>query len=502
MRWNRLPLRGIYWLICLELLVILMPRGEAIGGKISDDQHTPPNIVLIFIDDMGFGDIQPFADVNYETPNLNKLAKDGRKFSNFIVPSAVCSASRAGLLTGCLPERIGFRGALGPAAKIGIHHNEVTLAELCRSKGYKTACFGKWHLGRPKAFLPLQHGFDEFYGIPYSNDMWPLHPAAVEAREKNPDAPPRYPPLPMIEGNEVVDEELSPEDQKQMTKEFTRRSVEFIQENKSRPFFLYLPHPMVHVPLYSSPEFEQSSEGPFGDAVRELDWSVGEIVRTIESLDLEEQTLIIFTSDNGPWLNYGTHSGSAGPLREGKGTSWEGGIRVPAIMRWSGHIPSGTECERMASTIDLLPTIAALIDADLPTHKVDGVDISELMTSTTPPANNLFSERCIPIYYADGQLQAIRNDRWKLVFPHEYRTFEGKRGRNDGQPVPYGQAKVEQKQLYDLDSDVSESTNKYGPELKSVISKLEQEADQWRTELGDSLQGRKGVNQRPIGSLP
>ena len=452
-----------------------------------------PNIVVIFIDDLGYADVGPFGASSYTTPNLDRMAQAGRKFTDFIVPSAVCSASRAALLTGCLPERIGFRGALGPTAKVG----------------YSTACFGKWHLGRPTEFLPLQHGFDVFYGIPYSNDMWPLHPAAVEAKEKNPNAPPRYPALPMLEGNGIADDEVTAEDQQVMTRDFTRRAVEFIQENKNRPFFLYLPHAMVHVPLYSSSEFEdRSGAGRFGDAVQEIDWSVGEVIKTLQSLDLDENTLVVFTSDNGPWMNYGSHAGSAAPLREGKGTSWEGGIRVPTIMQWPGRIPANSQTDCFASTIDLFPTIASLIGADLPSHKIDGIDVSSILFEENPAG---FPDRAIPIYYGNGELQAIRTDRWKLVFPHVYRTLGGRVGREDGNPIPYQNIALKESELYDLNQDVGEQINLFSKfqdpvhadelDLQHAANYLTQTAEQWRVELGDGLQKRTGQAVRPIGQI-
>jgi arylsulfatase A len=455
-----------------------------------------PNVVLIFIDDMGYADIVPFGATKYETPHLDRMARNGRCFTDFIVSSAVCSASRAALLTGCIHERVGFRGALGPNATTGIAEREMTIAELCKTKNFATACIGKWHLGHHPRFLPNQHGFDYYYGLPYSNDMWPFHPAAIAARNKDPKSPSIYPPLPMVEGNQVVDPDVLADDQKVMTRDYTERAVSFIESNAQRPFFLYLPHSMVHVPLYSSPEFEgKHPDGPYADAVREIDWSVGQILDTLERCEISDRTLVIFTSDNGPWLSYGEHAGSAGPLREGKGTAWEGGVRVPTIMQMPGTIPAGTVCDKLASTIDILPTIAHLIGAELPSLVIDGKNIAPLMVGESPSPHE-----SIPYYYADGQLQAIRNERWKLVFPHQYRSIAGQMGRSDGNPIEYKNRKVETLELYDLDHDVSESINVIETNAEQTAS-LKVFADQWRMELGDSLTGKRGNAIRPLDKI-
>jgi arylsulfatase A len=478
---------------CLSVFatLLMMPMALAAGDA------KQPNIVLFFIDDMGYADITPFGAKGYDTPNLSRMANEGRIFTDFVVSSAVCSASRAALLTGCIHERVGFRGALGPDAKMGIAQSETTLGELCQSKSYATACFGKWHLGHHTKFLPTQHGFDRYYGLPYSNDMWPQHPASLAAIAKDPTRKPFYPPLPMIEGSKIVDGDVSGEDQKQLTREYTRRAVQFIRENQSKPFLLYLPHSMVHVPLFSSSDFEgKHPHGPYADAVQEIDWSVGQILETLEQLKLDDKTLIIFTTDNGPWLSYGSHAGSAGPLREGKGTAWEGGVRVPTVMRWKGKIPAGTQCHSLASTIDILPTVAELIEAKLPPRPLDGKSIATLMTSD----DAVTPHESIPYYYANGQLQAIRDERWKLVFPHEYRSFEGLQGRNDGKPVEYATRKVESLELYDLDNDVGERTNVIA-EHPSEAKRLGELADKWRQSLGDSLQKIVGKDVRPADKL-
>ena len=487
--------RCINAFICVLAISLVSIPASAIT-QASDSAVEATNVVLIFIDDMGYADIGPFGATRYETPNLDRMARNGRCFTDFIVSSAVCSASRAALLTGCIHERVGFRGALGPNAKTGIAERETTIAELCKTKNYATACIGKWHLGHHPKFLPNQHGFDYYYGLPYSNDMWPFHPAAIAARNKDPKSPSIYPPLPMVEGNQVIDPEVTADDQKLLTRDYAERAVRFIESNSARPFFLYLPHSMVHVPLYSSPEFEgKHPTGPYADAVREVDWSVGQILDTLERLKLSDRTLVIFTSDNGPWLSYGEHAGSAGGLREGKGTAWEGGVRVPTIMQMPGTIPAGTVCDKLASTIDVLPTVAHLLGAESPTLAMDGKNILPLMVSDSQSPHE-----SIPYYYADGQLQAIRNERWKLVFPHQYRSIAGQKGRNDGKPVDYQNRKVEKPELYDLENDVGESTNVIDANPKQAAA-LKLLADRWRNELGDSLTGKKGNAVRPMDPL-
>ena len=456
----------------------------------------PPNVVIIFIDDMGYADIGPFGATGYPTPNLNRMAAEGRKFTDFCVSSAVCSASRSALLTGCYHKRIGISGALGPKSKIGINANETTIAEICRSKGYRTAIYGKWHLGHNPKFLPTNHGFDEFYGIPYSNDMWPLHPATVAARRKNPNAPSSWAELPMIKDTKVVIDSVQPEDQEVMTKQFTERAVEFIRRDPDQPFFLYLPHPMVHVPLFVSDDFRgKSGRGLFGDVVMEVDWSVGQVLGAIEDIGVERNTLVVFTSDNGPWMSYGTHAGKATPLREGKGTMFEGGYREPTLMWWKGKIPAGTTCDTFASTIDLLPTIAGLIDAELPEHKIDGHDIRPLLFGE-PSAES--PHEAFACYYK-GELEAVRDDRFKLVFPHKYRTLNGHPGGTGGLPIGYQQA-MAKRALYDLDNDIGETTD-VSAKFPDVVVRLEAAAERYRKELGDKLTGAKGSEIRPAGKM-
>jgi arylsulfatase len=414
------------------------------------------------------------------------MAKEGRRFTNFHVSSAVCSASRAALLTGCYHSRVGIHGALGPASKTGLHPDEMTLAELLKQKDYATAIVGKWHLGRPPELLPLRQGFDQYFGLPYSNDMWPHHP---EAR------PGTYPPLPLIDGERVIEEMP---DQNQLTARYTRRAIEFIERNMGGPFFLYLAHSMPHVPLFAGEKFRgRSKRGLFGDVIEEIDWSVGEILEALKTHGIDDRTLVIFTSDNGPWLSYGDHAGSAGGLREGKGTSWEGGTRVPCLMRWPGRIPAGTECDEMLMTIDLFPTIARLTGAPLPASRIDGRDAWPLLggeTGAKSPQDAYFT------YYENNQLQAVHSGKWKLVLPHTYRTLGDQARATGGIPAKYRTARVGQPELYDLSADRAEKYNLAGAQ-SDVVKRLLEHAGRARADLGDSLTNRKGDGVRPPGSV-
>jgi arylsulfatase A-like enzyme len=468
----------------------------ALEAPAAAQEGTPPNVVVIFVDDMGYADIGPFGGTT-PTPNLDRMAREGMRFTDFAVSSAVCSASRAALLTGCYHRRVGIDGALGPDARIGLADAEVTIAELCQQKGYATACFGKWHLGHHPRFLPLRHGFDEYFGLPYSNDMWPLHPNFAKLP---PDAEKRkrgYPPLPLIEGDAIVDAEVTGEEQAGLTARYTERAVAFIERSKDRPFFLYLAHSMVHVPLFVSEKFRgRSGNGLYGDVVMEVDWSVGEVLAALARHDLDERTLVVFTSDNGPWLSYGDHAGSAGPLREGKGTSFEGGIRVPALARWPGRVPAGAACAEFAATIDLLPTIGKLIGADLPKHTIDGHDVSPLLFGA-PGAKSPHEGFCC--YYGAGELQAVRDARWKLHLPHGYATLAGAPGGKGGEPAPYQQRRIETA-LFDLRTDPGE-THDVAAAHPEVVARLQRFAHAARADLGDSLTGSKGTGVRGPGRL-
>ena len=445
-----------------------------------------PNVVIVYIDDMGYADIGPFGVQGYSTPNLDRMAREGRVFTDFYVAQAVCSASRAALMTGCYSVRVGILGALAHQANHGINASEMTLAEVVKQKGYATACYGKWHLGHHPKFLPNHHGFDEYLGLPYSNDMWPFHPTAGD----------RFPDLPLIEGTRVIDANVTGEDQEQLTTLYTQRAVQFIENNKDRPFFIYLPHSMVHVPLYVSDRFRgKNQRGLFGDVVMELDWSVGQIMDTLRKHQLDRRTLVIFTSDNGPWLSYGDHAGSAGPLREGKGTMFDGGCREPTVMWWPGKIPAGTVCKAPAMTIDILPTLAHLVGAKLPDHAIDGRNIWPLIAGE-PGAK---SPQEAYFFYWGQELQAVRMGKWKLHFPHSYRTLGGKPGGTGSKPAPYENAKIELA-LFDLETDPGETKNVAG-EHPDAVAKIEELAERMRAELGDSATKRKGAGVREPGRL-
>jgi arylsulfatase len=463
----------------------------------NQEKNSLPNIVLIFTDDQGYGDIGSYGAIGFTTPHLDNLASEGMRFTNFYSAQAVCSASRAALLTGCYPNRIGVHGAYMPWAKEGINENEVTLAEMLGDKGYYCGIIGKWHLGHHKKFLPLQHGFDEYFGIPYSNDMWPVNFDGKPVTDSS-EAPwkMKYPLLPLIEGNEKIREIRTLEDQNEITTLYTERAVQFISENKDKPFFLYMPHSMPHVPLGVSDKFAGKSEqGMYGDVMMEIDWSVGEILKILKNLGLEKNTLVIFATDNGPWLNFGNHAGTTGGLREGKGTSFEGGQRVPFIAKWPGRISEGVICNKMAATLDIFPTLAEITSSSLPEHKIDGISILPLLEGDKEanPRNHLF------YYYHKNNLEAVRKEDWKLVFPHSSRSYEKVLPGNDGWPGAYETIKTGL-ELYDLRRDPGERYNVID-QYPEIVQDLEALASQAREDLGDDLTGFEGKNRRPPGIL-
>jgi len=459
---------------------------------------TPPNIVLILLDDMGYGDLGVTGATRFETPHIDQLAHEGVLCTQFYVAQAISSASRAGLLTGCYPNRIGFSGALSPTANTGISNREMTMAELLKQKNYACGIFGKWHLGHLRPFLPLQHGFDEYLGLPYSNDMLPMwYDGTILTPQNSTHRKVTFPPLPLIDGNEKVRELRTLDDQSQLTTLYTERAVSFIKQHKDKPFFLYLPHSMPHTPLAVSAKFKGKSElGIYGDVMMEIDWSVGQVMETLKALNLDNNTLIIFMSDNGPWLNFGDHAGSAAGMREGKATTWEGGQRVPCIMRWKGQIKEGQICNQLIASMDLFPTIAALCNAPLPSNKIDGVNIWPLISGKTK-----ISPRHHLLYYFDeNNLKAVRNERWKLIFPHTYRSYEGNLPGINGEPGETSEKKVTEMELYDLRRDPGERYNVISL-YPAVVDELKRVADAARKDLGDDLTGNKGTGRRPIGQL-
>ncbi|MEI7459106.1 MAG: sulfatase [Pirellula sp.] len=473
------------------------------GGTEFDSGKTQPNIVLILADDLGYGDLACYGSKTIRTPNLDSLAKSGTRFTDFYVSQAVCSASRASLMTGCYANRVGMEGALNHTSPQGIHPDELLLPEMLKQNGYSTAIFGKWHLGLSPTFSPLRNGFDEYLGIPYSNDNSQFHPSLAS----------EMPPLPLYDGDMIM--ETDP-DQSQFTKRFTERAVNFIDRNRDRPFFLYLPLVMPHVPIFASEPFKgRSQHGLYADVVEELDWSVGEIVAAIDRTGSAGNTLIIFMSDNGPFLSYGSHAGSAGGLREGKLTAYEGGVRMPCIMRWPGKIKAGRVCREPLMTIDLLPTVASWIDAPMSNLKIDGKDISNCLfgdVDATSPHDSFW-------FYSGTELHAIRSGDWKLHVPHNYLSVDGEPGKN-GKPAGYGRLvpkaitqsgvagiasrhgyRIEKQglALYNLANDPSESID-VSESNRAVVERLLSIAQEARKSLGDSILGIAGSQVRPCGT--
>jgi len=357
-------------------------------------QSIPPvkktNIVFIFADDLGYGDLGCYGAKDISTPNIDFLANQGLKFTEFYSVSPVCSPSRAALLTGRYPIRQGIHGVFFPDSFTGMDTTELTFPELLKKQGYKTGIIGKWHLGHQYGHRPLQHGFDSYFGIPYSNDMT----SVVYMRD-----------------NEIVETKV---DQKYITKRYTEEALKFLDQNKDKPFFLYIPHSMPHVPIYASEKFVGTSKrGLYGDVIQELDWSVGEVLKKLKELDLEENTLVVFTSDNGPWLVMGADAGIAGILREGKQTTFEGGMRVPALVYWKNKIKPGTVIKEMATMMDWFPTFTNLAGATSPKNLVlDGEDIQNVLLGKDSRKGKELA------YYYNGKLEAFRVGDWKLKLPH------------------------------------------------------------------------------------
>lgn len=463
----------------LPLLLLLWGCKEA-------NKQQPPNIVFILTDDQGYGDLGIYGATDIDTPHLDQLAKDGARFTSYYATQPVCSASRASILTGCYSNRVSIHNAFMPNSKKGINPKETTLAEMLKATGYKTGIFGKWHLGDAPEFLPTRHGFDEFFGILYSNDMWPKHPQQGPVFN--------FSDLYLYE-NETP--RMPVEDQSFLTEALTDKAVDFIVNNATQPFFLYLPHPQPHVPLFAGDEFHgRSNRGLYGDVINEIDHSVGRIVKTLKEEGLFDNTMIVFTSDNGPWLSYGGHSGSPGVFREGKGTNWEGGHRVPGIVYYPNLVPPNTVIDAPAMGMDWLPTIAAITESQLPKLKIDGKSLVPLLdgSSSVSPHKNFF------FYYRTNELHAVRHKDWKMYVPHSYRSLNGRKGTNDGNPIAYDQNKVEVPELYDLNTDPEEKFN-LALQHPDVVLKITKIADSVRTVLGDRLKGVKGTEVRPAGQV-
>ena len=408
-------------------------------------KQTRPNVVLIFTDDQGYGDLSCFGSTKIKTPNIDRIAKEGRKFTSFMVASPVCTPSRAALLTGCYPKRVGMhQHVLFPSSKKGLNPNEYTLADHFKSIGYATACFGKWHLGHHKEVLPTSNGFDTYYGIPYSNDM--NHPDnkgkpkggadGMDILWADPESTLTKWKTPLYENDEIIE---LPVDQRTITRRCTQKSIDFIKANKISPFFIYIPHSMPHIPLYVPDEIrDPDPKNAYFNTIEHIDSEVGRILKTLDELKLSEKTYVIYTTDNGPWLSFRHHGGSAGPLRDGKGTTFEGGQRVPCVMRGPG-IPAGTECSDLMGTIDLLPTFASITGKPIPQgQKIDGVDASNLLKGIGNPPRSEFIH-----YTSRGELEGIRKGKWKLL-------IKKKKGKSseDGEVF-----------LFDLKKDLGERNN-------------------------------------------
>jgi len=456
---KRMTARGVWFFVVAFAL-----SGCSSGHPEIDPETSPstPNVIIVLTDDQGYQDVGSFGAQGFTTPHLDRLAAEGMRFTNFYSAAPICSPSRAALMTGSYPVRVGLTGVLEPDSPIGLNLQEVTLAELLKSVGYATAAVGKWHLGDDKTFLPTRQGFDEYFGLPYSNDMTPL---------------------PLLENEEPL--EYSP-DLSQLTKRYTEKARDFMLRNRQRPFFLYLAHTMPHVPLAVSDDFKGVSErGLYGDVVMELDWSVGQLLDTLDELAIARNTLVVFASDNGPWLSYGNHAGSAEPLREGKFTTFEGGMRVPGIMRWPDRIEGNTVSQEVVTTLDLFPTLAAITGALLPEWPIDGKNILPILDGSpgaASPTDALY-------FYDESQLEAVRSEHWKLHLPHDYETVvqpgvDGHAGQIAWADLPLS--------LFDLDADPGETTN-LADEYPDVVTRLTAAATAFDADIKQ--------NQRPVGAL-
>lgn len=470
--------------LLLSLVMIFPFREEQLPAK-------TPNVIIIFMDDMGYGDPSCYNGKMYQTPQIDQLAAEGMRFTDFYAAQAVCSASRAALLTGCYPNRIGIYGALMPWSPIALNPNEKTIAQVLKNTGYHTGMVGKWHLGSKAPYLPVHFGFDEYLGLPYSNDMWPVDYSGKPVTDTSMYQY-RYPPLPLLEGDKVVKHIKTLDDQAELTQLYTKRACEFIRNNKKNPFFLYFAHSMTHVPIAASPAFRgKTADGLFGDVMQEVDWSVGEIMRTLKQAGIDKNTLVIFTSDNGPWLNFGNHAGNSGGLREGKGTTWEGGMRVPCIMRWPAKIQRGVVCNKISATIDLFPTIAKICGASLPGNKIDGINILPLLLNEP----NAAPRDELAYYYRTNNLEAVRKGQWKLMLPHTSQTYKQPIPGRDGYPAKTSHVEVSLA-LYNLRTDPGETIDLQS-QYPEVVKQLQALADEYRKDLGDELTKTPCTNCRP-----
>ena len=439
-------------------------------------ERRPPNLILILADDLGYGDIGPFGSKVNHTPNLDRMAKEGMKLTSFYA-APVCTPSRAQILTGCYAKRVSLPNVLSPVSTNGLSSSEHTIAELLKKQGYATMAVGKWHVGDHPDFLPTKHGFDHYFGLPYSNDMGPAEASGKKPKQlrKRGDSPP----LPLIRDDKVI-ETISPVGQNSLTERYTDEAIRFIRENANHPFFLYLPHTAVHTPIHPGDKFRGTTYNPFGDWVSELDWSVGRVLDTLADLKLDTNTLVVFTSDNGPWLVQGTNGGVAGPLRGGKGSTYEGGVREPTVAWWPGKIAPGTSCDAVAANFDFLPTFVTLAGGKVPEdNKIDGKDISPLLMgrSGRSPHDAFY-------YFAGNRLQAVRSGSWKLsIMPRAKEQSDTN--------VPFSP------HLYNLDKEIGEKTD-LAAEHPSVVRRLQRLIAKMQNDLGGTNIG-SGV--RPCGKV-
>lgn len=408
-----------------------------------------PNVVLIMCDDMGWGDPACYGSKQNVTPNIDRLAAEGMRFTSFYATQAVCTSSRAALLTGCYPNRLGLGGvALGPNSRIGLNPAEQTIGTLLRDAGYVTAVVGKWHVGDQPAFLPPAHGFDESLVIPYSNDMWPRGYAPTDESRRQ-----TYPQLYWYTNGHRISAVKDWSDMDSLTLMQGVRATKFIREHAGRdkPFFLYLATSMPHVPLGVSREFKGRGPNAYAETMAELDHTLGAIMETLRDSKVDRDTLVIFTSDNGPWLNFGSHAGSAGPFREGKGTTFEGGVRVPCVVRWPGVVPAGVVTDALAGNLDFVPTLVEACSARPPALPIDGQSFLPLLRGEKKSAREVFA------YYYGDKLEAVRKGRWKLHLPHAYRTYRDYvPAKEEGLPGKHHQAQIDFA-LYDLEKDPAEA---------------------------------------------
>ncbi len=450
------------------------------------EKFVPPNIIFILTDDQGYGDLGVYGGTDISTSNIDMLAFQGARFTSYYATQPVCSASRASILTGCYSDRISIYNAFMPNSKKGINSQETTLAEMLKNIGYTTAIYGKWHLGDAPEFFPTKHGFDEFYGILYSNDMWPYHPKQGTVFN--------FDDLILYENEKPL---KVIKDQSFLTKSLTDRAINFITKNKESPFFIYLSHPQPHVPLFADKKFIGTQDrGIYGDVINEIDFSFGRIFEVLKKNRLDRNTIIIFTSDNGPWLSYGSHSGSPGIYREGKGTSWEGGHRVPGIIWFPKYIKPNTIIDAPVMGIDWFPTLTEFSKGKLPKFKIDGKSLVPLLTGKTlkSPHENLF------FYYRENELHAIRHNDWKYYLKHSYRSLNGKKGKSDGTPIKYEMNSIKSAELYNLIEDPIEKNNVAGL-YPNIITKIDRISDSISLILGNSLENIKGSEVRPIGLI-